>query len=75
MTQFVSRIGCPLTLLYDNGTNFVGANKELKAFVAMLRANKTPDAVHHFSSSRSIKWKFSPSKSSHLGGLWEAGVK
>ena len=41
----------------------------------MLQSKKTADAIHNFSASNSIDWKFSPSKSPHFGGMWEAGVK
>ncbi len=48
---------------------------ELSELHLMLQSKKTADAIHNFSASNSIDWKFSPSKSPHFGGMWEAGVK
>ena len=55
--------------------NFVGAKNELSDLYSMLLSKETKDRIHHFSASRSLDWKFSPSRSPHFGGMWEAGVK
>ena len=75
LTRFLARRGIPKTVLSDNGTNFVGAKNELSDLYSMLSCKQTKDAIHHFSASRSLVWKFSPSRSPHFGGMWEAGVK
>ncbi len=75
LTRFVSRRGSPTTIWTDNGTNFVGASRELKDLYNLLQSKQTQDSVHHFAASRSITWNFSPSRSPHFGGLWETGVK
>ncbi len=75
LSRFTARRGVPDTILSDNGTNFVGAKNELAELQSMLRSQQTQDALHHFTSTCSIKWKFSPSRSPHFGGMWEAGVK
>ena len=75
LTRFVARCGVPETILSDNGTNFVGAKNELSDLFSMIQEQQTHDAVHRFSATRSIRWKFSPSRSLHFGGMWEAGVK
>ncbi|XP_036143398.1 uncharacterized protein LOC118645796 [Monomorium pharaonis] len=56
----------------DNGTTFVGAEKELKkAYHSALRdpqfLNKT--------ACDNVQWLFIPPSAPHFGGMWEAGVR
>ncbi|XP_072395063.1 uncharacterized protein [Diabrotica undecimpunctata] len=71
--RFVSRRGKPLKMYSDNGTNFQGANRELKEFYDFIKTNKREIQDH--SITESIEWHFIPPQSPHFGGLWEAGVK
>lgn len=72
--RFSSRRGLPSNLYSDNGTNFVGAAKQLdKDFQRSLR-DMTNDVIHDI-SNKGVEWKFIPPSSPHFGGLWEAGVK
>ena len=59
----------------DHGTNFVGANRELKEFYAFLNQQITQGSIFQFCLSRRIEWKFTPEKAPHFRGLWEAAVK
>lgn len=70
LRRFISRRGKPLQLYCDNGTNFVGANNEITAF---LRCNN--ENITGFAADEGIQFKFSPAYSPHFGGIWEAGVK
>ena len=70
-----ARRGVPETISSDNGMNFVGAKNELSDLFSMIQEQQTQDAVDNFSATRSIRWKFFPSRSSHCGGMWKAGVK
>ena len=72
---FVARRGCPETLTTDNGTNFIGAQMELKDLYDLLNTPKTQDAVDRYCTAQSIKWSHTPTRSPHFGGLWEAAVK
>ena len=72
---FIARRGCPETLTTDNGTNFIGAQRELKYLYDLLNAPKTRDAVDRYCTAQSIKWSHTPARSPHFGGLWEAAVK
>lgn len=55
----------------DNGTNFVGAKKELqKAFAAVNQ-----DKIQKTLREKSIKWTFNPPGASHHGGIWERLIK
>ena len=67
--------GCPETLVTDNGTNFRGAQKELKDLYDLLQAPKTQNAVNRYCTTQHIKWTHAPARSPQLGGLWEAAVK
>ncbi|XP_018358515.1 PREDICTED: uncharacterized protein LOC108758199 [Trachymyrmex cornetzi] len=71
--RFSSRRGKPAHIYSDNGTNFVGANKELKELAKFL-LNET-EAIEQVAGKIGIAWHFIPAYSPHFGGLWEAGVK
>ena len=72
---FVARRGCTEMLATDNGTNFRGAQKELKDLYDLLQAPKTQNAVNRYCTTQHIKWTHAPARSLHFGGLWEAAVK
>ena len=72
--RFISRRGCPTTIFSDNGTNFVGASRELeKDFRSFLRESQT--TVCSTYGIQGLTWRFIPAGAPHMGGLWEAGVK
>ena len=74
-SRFVGRRGCPSQVFTDNGTNFVGANRELQDLQHLMEAKETQNSIHYFSSEHNFQWTFSPSRAPHFGGLWESGVK
>ena len=59
----------------DNGSNFIGGNKELKTLFDLLRSDSTQEQLHHWASVKGIIWHFSPGRAPHFGGLWEAAVR
>ncbi|XP_076289809.1 uncharacterized protein LOC143213641 [Lasioglossum baleicum] len=70
--RFCSRRGIPCAMYSDNGTTFVGADRELcRMYRATLR---NPDFLNK-TASDCIVWHFIPPSAPHFGGLWEAGVK
>ena len=75
LSRFTDRRGCPSTILSDKSTNFAGANQELRDLQNLLTSKSTQDRIQTFSAAHRIEWKFSPSRSPHFGGLWEAGIK
>ena len=75
LRRFVSRRGYPSLLWSDHGSNFVGANRELKEIMNFLKLQITQKNVSEFCSAKSVEWKFIPQRSPHFGGLWEAAVK
>ncbi|XP_033314517.1 uncharacterized protein LOC117213259 [Bombus bifarius] len=75
LRRFISRRGYCATILTDNGTNFVGANRELQELRTLLQSDDHQDRVQNFLADRQIQWRFNPPNSPHFGGLWEAAVK
>ncbi|XP_011684315.1 PREDICTED: uncharacterized protein LOC105447806 [Wasmannia auropunctata] len=70
---FASRRGLCCTLYSDRGTNFVGADAELRA---LFRAASTDDGqIWRALADQNVEWKFNPPAAPHFGGLWEAAVK
>lgn len=57
----------------DNGTNFVGANNELRYLYSYIVKNN--ETISNFFVNEGIVWQFIPPSSPHFGGLWEAVIK
>ncbi len=69
-------MGNPLSLLSsNNGTNFVGASRELQEFSKFLKQQVGQTQISDFCTNSSIQWKFIPERAPHFGGIWEAAVK
>ena len=75
LRRFISRRGKPSLIWSDNGTNFVGASRELQELADFLERQKVQQEISQFCSNQYIKWKFIPEHAPHFGGLWEAAVK
>ncbi|XP_043284946.1 uncharacterized protein [Venturia canescens] len=71
--QFTGRRGICHTLYSDCGTNFVGADAQLKGHFKESAA----EMPHIISSLTNIgtRWSFNPPSAPHMGGKWEAAVK
>ncbi len=70
LRRFAAHHGWPQTLISDNGSSFIGANRELKALVVEGRKQLQDFAVLH-----KVKWMFTTPLSPHQGGLYESLVK
>ncbi|XP_074643958.1 uncharacterized protein LOC141900806 [Tubulanus polymorphus] len=71
LRNFIGRRGPPSEIYSDSGTNFVGADRELRE--ALERLNQVQ--VHNCLLKRGIVWHFSPPSAPHFGGAWERLVK
>ena len=71
LRRFICRRGPVSNLRSDNGTNFIGANKELKQSLAALNNAKIQDAL----IQDGIKWSFNTPSASHQGGVWERLIR
>ena len=70
LRRFIARRGTPFEVLSDQGTNFRGAERELKeAFAAM-----EPQLQERLAKQR-IKFKFNPPAAPHFGGAWEREIQ
>ena len=69
--RFIARRGKPNTIISDNGTNFVGAEREFAEYVAAW--NK--EGIEEHLIQRDIRWKFNPPAAPHFGGVWERLVR
>lgn len=70
--RFMSRYGMCLHIYCVNGTNFVGANKDLTDMFIM---QKGKSIIKDTLSSQGIQWHFICPVGPHHGGIWEAAVK
>ena len=61
--RFISRRETPSIFWSDNGSNFVGAKKELLLGIKNWNAEAPLSLVH-----KDIKWKYNPSSAPHQGG-------
>ena len=69
--RFLARRGMPLVICSDNGTNFVGTEKEL--LLCFLNLDKQKIALKL--KQRGVKWKFNPPAAPHHEGVWERLVR
>ncbi|XP_071582269.1 uncharacterized protein [Temnothorax nylanderi] len=75
LRRFIGRRTIPANVYSDNGTNFVGANNQLRELYALVESNEFKTRVGDFATTKNISWHFNPPLSPHFGGLWEAAVK
>ena len=69
--RFICRRVLPHTLYSDNGTNFIGAQQELKRALKEIDQNRVESVL----KNRGIRWKFNPPHASHMGGIWERVIR
>ncbi|XP_014207680.1 uncharacterized protein LOC106638831 [Copidosoma floridanum] len=70
--RLVSRRGQCTDLYSDQGTNFVGADHELKRmWTARCHSSDFADSL----LSSGTEWYFNPPAAPHFGGIWESAVK
>ena len=55
LRRFVARRGLPTLLWSDNGTNYVGAVRELRQLAQFLELEKTQGEISDFCSSKAIQ--------------------
>ena len=60
-----------MRLFSDNGSNFAGAERELREALAELDKEQIADEL----SVRGVQWSFNPSDASWFGGAWESLIK
>ncbi len=71
LRRFVARRGPVVQIRCDNGTNFVGAERELRDALAEMQRKD----IHQQLLKRHIEWVFNPPAASHFGGIWERQIR
>ncbi|XP_071085629.1 uncharacterized protein [Haliotis cracherodii] len=71
LRRFEARRGVPDIVRSDNGTNFRGAQKELRE---AIRAWNHHEIQEHM-LQKEIQWMFNPPSASHMGGVWERQIR
>ena len=71
LRNFINRRGECHHLYSDCGTNFQGANKELKRAAKEMRSIRAEEEA----SVLNIRWHWNPPASPHMGGAWERLVR
>lgn len=69
--RFIARRGRCEKLFSDNGTTFVGTDKELKRALQYWTEKESLDHLH----SKGTEWHFMAPAAPHQGGIYEAAVK
>lgn len=71
--RFIGRRGIPSKMFSDNGSNFVGAEREIKESFQQAYDQQTSE-FNQFMLENQIEWKTIPARAPHFGG-WESAVK
>ncbi|XP_074641173.1 uncharacterized protein LOC141898925 [Tubulanus polymorphus] len=71
LCNFIGRRGRPDEMFSNNGSNFIGAEKELKECLI----NWNQSRLSEFLSEKGTRWHFNPPSSPHFGGAWERLVR
>lgn len=70
-SRFISRRGPCHHLYSDNGTNFVGANRQMRSDLAEWHSAHSLQRM----ADQGTTWHFIAPGSPHQGGIWESAVK
>jgi transposase InsO family protein len=71
LMRFINRRGRPEDMHSDNGTNFIGADNELKKSLQQMNQQEITTAL----AVKGIQWHFIPPSAPHMGGSWERLVQ
>ena len=71
LRRFIARRGPVREIRCDNGTNFVGAKRELREVFNEMNPEEITEKLRH----QQIDWKFNPPAASHMGGVWERQIR
>lgn len=65
--RFVARRGKPDMVYSDNGSNFIGGEREMRESLAEWEQERIANDL----SKKGIQWNFIPPGAPHMGGAWE----
>ena len=75
LKRFIARRGICKHIYSDNGSNFVGADNELKKAFNSIFNDQTDNFLKDFLCANAIVWHKIPARYPSFGGLWESAVK
>ncbi|XP_055622277.1 uncharacterized protein LOC129765865 [Toxorhynchites rutilus septentrionalis] len=75
LRRFIARRGHCGHIHSDNGTNFVGAAREIREWYKRRASDEHNTQVANYLSMGGTQWHFNAPASPHMGGLWEAAIK
>ena len=67
-----SRRRTPTYVISDNGSNFVGADRDLRELVETFDQD---GIIRESTKHHRVDWKFHPPSAPHFGGVFEALIK
>lgn len=73
--RLIFRKSNPICLYSDNATNFRGSKTELHELYRMFKNDNSYSKIVEFCTSKCIEFKFTVPLASHMGGIYEAGIK
>ncbi|XP_062557731.1 uncharacterized protein LOC134222586 [Armigeres subalbatus] len=68
--RFIARRGSPKEIYSDQGTNFVGASRELDQ-----QCREINESLAETFTNTVTQWRFNPPSTPHMGGAWERMVR
>lgn len=71
LRRFMNRRGPPKCIYSDNGTNFVGAEREIREAIEGWNQKQISDEL----LQKGCQWAFQPPKASHASGVWERLIR
>ena len=74
LRRFIAHRGNVRELRSDNGSNFVGAKRELQSEFKKMDHRKISDFLRG-NGSDWVKWINNPPYASHFGGVWERQIR
>lgn len=75
LKRLIARRGQISNIHSDNGTNFIGADRELQELRNLFKTEDHKRKLENFSAEEHLTWHFIPPRAPNFGGLWEAAVK
>lgn len=75
LRRFIARRGVPAEIHSDNGSNFVGAQNEIKRQLKLFQNHNNFFKISSSLAQHDIKFKFIPARAPHFGGIWESNIK
>ena len=71
LANFTARRGRIKTLTCDNGTNFRGAQRELRLLIEQM----DKEEIERYANKNGFEFRFNPPYASHMGGVFESLIK